>query len=415
MNIKKLFLSILIISLFACNDDDPLVINEPGNTDPDVTSGVLPMAMEDFSQELFVKVLEQEEEDKNVVVSPLSVAAALYMTYNGADGSTQKAMSDALALNNMTVDTLNSAFETLSNLLQQTTGNTSLNIANAVFWDDNRVTPSEQFLTPLEDKYEAETATGDFLNNPDQILATINDWVNDKTEGRIEKILEELSPEEVMFLVNALYFIGDWDEPFAEDVTFEGDFQLGNGGTIKAPIMFQDNDFRVVINEAFSAVELAFDDTNYTMQFVIPTAEVDIVDWLDADQLASINQSIKDDAQKQRVLLSLPKFEINYKITLNNALKALGMEVAFDPSNANFSKIGSFTEGSPYISRVEHKTFLKIDEKGAEGAAVTAVGIGVTSLPPSINFNRPFMVQLVHKPSNTNIFSGIIQNPMAKN
>ncbi|MEO0339218.1 MAG: serpin family protein, partial [Bacteroidota bacterium] len=129
MNIKKLFLHILMLTLLACNEDDPIVINEPGNTDPNVGSSVLPAAMKDFSQELFVKVLEQEEEDKNIVVSPLSVAAALYMTYNGADGSTQKAMSDALALNNMTVDTLNSAFETLSNLLQQTTGNTSLNIA----------------------------------------------------------------------------------------------------------------------------------------------------------------------------------------------------------------------------------------------------------------------------------------------
>ena len=117
----------------------------------------------------------------------------------------------------------------------------------------------------------------------------------------------------------------------------------------------------------------------------------------------------------ERVLIALPKFEINYKITLNDALKALGMEIAFDPSMANFSKIGSFAERGPYISRVEHKTFLKIDEKGAEGAAVTAVGIGVTSAPPPINFNRPFMIQLVHKPSNTQIFSGIIQNPMATN
>ncbi len=415
MNMTKLFLSILLISLFSCNEEEPLLTNEPGNTDPDVTSSVLPAAMEDFSQQLFLKVLEQEEENKNIVLSPLSVAAALYMTYNGADGNTQKAMSEVLALNDMTVDTLNAAFEALSDLLQQTSGNTNLQIANAVFWDENKVTPGESFLRPLQEKYQAETINGDFTNNPDQVLASINDWVNDKTEGRIEKLLEELDPREVMFLVNALYFIGDWDQPFVEEATFEGDFQLSDGQTIQVPTMFQDHQLRFLINDTYSAVELAFDDTDYVMQFVIPVAEVDLIDWLDASQLANIKQRIADDAQVGRVLITLPKFEINYKITLNDALKALGMEIAFNPSAANFSKIGAFTEGSPYISRVEHKTFLKIDEKGAEGAAVTAVGIGVTSLPPTINFNRPFMIQLVHQPSNTQIFSGVVQNPVAKN
>ena len=415
MNITKLLLSIVMIVLFSCDKEEPLSINEPGNTNPDIGSSVLPASMEDFSWTLFAKVLEQEEENKNTVISPLSVAAALYMTYNGADGSTQTAMSNVLALNGMTTDTLNAAFERLSDLLQQTSGNTNLRMANAVFWDENKITPGDSFLTPLRDQYQAETIQGDFTNNPDQVLDSINDWVDDKTEGRIEKILEELDPREVMFLVNALYFIGDWDEPFAEASTFEGDFQLLDGSTIQVPTMFQDNEFRILMNEEFSAVELAFDDTDYAMQFVIPTTGVDMIDWLTPAQLAIINQSIKDDAQMERVLLSLPKFELNYKITLNDVLKALGMEIAVDPSAADFSKIGSFTDGRAYISRVEHKTFLKIDEKGAEGAAVTTVGIGVTSAPPAINFNRPFMIQLVHKPSNTQVFSGIIQNPMATN
>lgn len=415
MNITKLFLSILMVGLFSCNEKEPLFIDEPSNSDTSIEASVLPTSMEDFSQKLFTKVLEQEKANKNIVISPLSVAAALYMTYNGADGSTQTAMSKVLALNNMTTDTLNAAFETLSNLLQQTLGNTNLKIANAVFWDENRVSPGENFLMALQTQYQAETVKGDFLNNPDQVLATINDWVDDQTDGRIDKILEELNPEEILFLVNALYFIGDWDQAFVEESTSERDFQLSDGRTIQVLTMSQDNQFRVLMNETYSAVELAFDDPNYAMQFVIPTTGVDIIDWLNSDQLASINQSIKNDAQMKRVLISLPKFEINYKITLNDALKALGMEVAFHPSNANFSKIGSTAEGNPYISRVEHKTFLKIDEKGAEGAAVTAVGIGATSIPPLIDFNRPFMIQLVHKPSNTSIFSGIIQNPMEKN
>ncbi len=412
MNITKLFLSILMIGLFSCSEEEPLSINDPSIPDPNIESSELPASMVEFSKQLFTKVLEQEAEDKNILISPLSVAAALYMTYNGADGSTQTAMSNALALNNMSVDTLNVAFEALSSLLQEASGNTKLQVANAVFWDGNKLTPNEKILKSIREQYQAETIQGDFTNNPDQVLATINNWVNDKTEGRIEKILEELNPQEVMFLVNALYFIGDWSQAFAEESTSDRDFQLGDGRTLQVPTMTQDNQFRVLMNEEYTAVELAFDDTDYLMQFVIPSTGVDIVDWLNPERLTSINQSIKDDAQLQRISLSLPKFEIKYKISLNNALKALGMEIAFDPFDADFSKFGSSLEGNLYISRVEHKTFLKIDEKGAEGAAVTAVGIGITSMPPSVDFNRPFMVQLVHKPSNTNIFSGVIQNPM---
>jgi serpin B len=415
MNGTKLLVSILLVGLLACSKDEPLLTNEPGQPDIRVEPTVLTASMEDFSQQLFTKVLEQEEAGKNIVLSPLSVAAALYMTYNGADGSTQTAMSEALALQGMSADTLNAAFEALSNVLQQTSGNTQLQMANAVFWDENRVVPGTNFLTPLQDQYQAETIPGDFANNPDQVLATINDWVNDQTEGRIDKILEQLNPEEVLFLVNALYFIGDWDQPFPEETTTERDFQLSDGRSIQVPTMFQDNELRVLMKEAYAAVELAFDDGDYVMRFVLPPTGTDIVDWLDAEQLASIQQSIQDEAQRQRIMLTLPKFELNYKISLNEMLKALGMEVAFNPSAANFSKIGSFLEGSPYISRVEHKAFLKIDEKGAEGAAVTAVGVGVTSAPPAIDFNRPFMIQLVHKPSNTSIFTGIIQNPVEEN
>ena len=270
-------------------------------------------------------------------------------------------------------------------------------------------------MSPLQQHYQAATSKEDFTNSPEQVVDRINDWVNDQTEGRIEKILEQLNPEEVLFLVNALYFIGDWAEPFPEETTADRDFQLRDGRTISVPTMTQDKELRVLLQESYAAVELAFNDSDYAMQFVLPSAGTDIIDWLSAGRLANIHQSIKNEAQVQRVLLSLPKFKVDYKITLNETLKALGMEVAFEPAAADFSKIGSFIQGKPYISRVEHKTFLEIDEKGAEGAAVTAVSIDVTSAPPAIEFNRPFMTQLIHQPSKTSVFSGIIQNPVEEN
>lgn len=408
MKSTNLLLSILMIGLFACSKDEPLSTNEP---DPTIVSSEVPLALEAFAGKLFSEVLAQETANKNVVISPLSVAAALYMTHNGADGSTQTAMSEALALNNMTTDMLNAAFAALSDLLQQSTGNTQLRMANAMFWDENEVNPDSNFISLLQGQYQAETFSEDFSNNSDRVLNRINTWVNEKTEGKIDQILEELDPQEVMFLVNALYFIGDWDQPFAEETTSDRDFKLRDGGTIQVPTMYQDNELRVLMNEEFSAVELAFDDPDYAMQFVLPADGVDIINWLNVEKLTTIQKSINDGAKMERVLLSLPKFEINYKITLDEVLKALGMEIAFNPLTANFAKIGSFLGGIPYLSRVEHKTFLKIDEKGAEGAAVTTVGIGVKSTPPAIDFNRPFMISLVHKPTKTQVFTGIIQNP----
>ena len=414
MNSTKLLFVLLLVGLFACSKEEPLQITDPDHPNPNVQTAALSSSMTDFSQDLLEKVLE-EEPDENVVISPLSVAAALYMTYNGAIGSTRSAMSQTLALNDMTVDTLNAAYEALSHLLQSTSGNTELHLANAVFWDENRITPSADFLNPMETHYQAETVAADFENNPTEVLTIINDWVNDKTEGRIEKILEELNPEEVMFLVNALYFTGDWAQPFAAESTTDRDFILSNGNTIQVPTMFQDDEFLFFQDEAFSAVELDFDDTDYAMQFVLPSAEQNISEWLNQERLISINQSLSDQATVGRVMVLLPKFEINYKIQLNEVLQSLGMEVAFDPGSADFSNLGSLAYGNAYLSRVEHKTFLKIDEKGAEGAAVTSVGIGVTSAPPTIHFNRPFLIQLLHKPSGTTVFAGVIQDPMATN
>lgn len=218
-----------------------------------------------------------------------------------------------------------------------------------------------------------------------------------------------------MFLVNALYFIGDWAQPFPADLTSDRDFTLSDGNSIQVPTMFQDDQFRFLQNEAFSAVELDFDDPDYAMQFVLPPSEQNIANWLTQERLVNINQTISDQAALGRVIVVLPKFELHYHMQLNEVLQSLGMEIAFDPGSADFSNLGTVAYGNAYLSRVEHKTFLKIDEKGAEGAAVTSVGIGTTSAPPTIHFNRPFLIQLLHKPSRTVVFAGVVQNPLATN
>lgn len=403
-------LSLLI--LFGCDllEGEGPGINDPavGPVDPEVVAS----AIGPFGWEAFQQTVQRASEADNTVISPLSIAAALYMTYNGADGDTKSAMNKTFKLKGISPDSLNAAFLELTKLLEATKEGVQLTSANAVFWDEGRLTPSSNFLADLTNFYRAETFDEDFQNQPEAVLEKINNWVAAETEGRIEKILDELDPQEVLFLVNALYFIGDWDQPFDAKVTTDKAFTLSNGQEIMVPTMYQDNSFGYYDGPDFKGVSCNFADTSLAMWMVLPPADQQIDDFVAAISYGQLVEKMTEQSPMQRIELHLPKFEVDYKIQLNDVLKAMGMAVAFDPMQADFSKIGTVAYGNPYISRVEHKTFLKIDEKGAEGAAVTSVGIGITSLPPSVRFDRPFLTVLVHKPTQTPIFVGKIERPV---
>ena len=177
------------------------------------------------------------------------------------------------------------------------------------------------------------------------------------------------------------------------------------------PTMFQDNAFRFYQGDDLSIVESDLVDTSYTMWFMLPPEELSVEQWLAEKSMDWDLSAFSDKLTYGRIFLEVPKFEVNYKINLNEVLKSMGMDIAFNESLADFSNIGD-AGGNIFISRVEHKTFLKVDEKGVEGAAVTSVGFGVTSVPPTIRFDRPFLVLLMHKPTQTLIFMGKIEHPL---
>lgn len=412
MKAIQLFVLISILTFMGCDVTDEVtpVIDDPGMED--VEPGVVTHSLGTFGWEALQQTVQRADETTNTVISPLSIAAALYMTYNGAAGDTRTTMNEALKLNGISVDSLNAAFLELTKLLEDTEEDVLLSSANAMFWDEARVNPDDDFLTRLTTYYQAETFGEDFQNQPSAVLEKINNWVSDQTEGRIKKILEDLKPNEVMFLINALYFIGDWEQPFDTEITTDRPFTTGNGREIMVPTMYQDNQFLHYNGTDFQGVSATFADTSLAMWFVLPPAGQPIDEFIANLSFDKLVERFTTQATTGRIELQLPKFEINYKIQLNEILKAMGMEIAFDPMQADFSNLGTTAYGNAYISRVEHKTFLKIDEKGAEGAAVTSVGIGVTSLPPSVKFDRPFLTVLVHKATKTPIFVGKIENPL---
>ena len=408
----RLLICLLLFS--QCEKPDPADPIDPR----DIDEGKVESSLNDFGNSnnavaldlLHEVVSTNVEAGKNIVVSPLSVHTALLMVLNGADKETHEAIATTLHSAGYSETSMNKAYKAYEEY-HANAHDAELQLANSVFWDKNRITPSEAFSEKMLEYYLAELS-GLTFQDP-TALETINNWVNASTEGRIEKILEEIRPEEVLFLINALYFKGDWSNPFLPGLTFERSFTHSDDRVSSVPTMSHDALFSFAQSADYQAVDLFFGDSTFSLTFILPaeatTSLDDFIGKFTTEDLKQLYQNL----QTQRLQIYLPKFEVKYKINLNEALRSLGMGIAFDPFGANFNRLGTAPEGNLFISRVEHKTFLKIDEKGAEGAAVTSVGIGVTSAPPTIAFDRPFMLVLRDVRYNSVVFIGKIEDPLA--
>ena len=397
----------ILIFFIGCKQDDCC---EPEDESP-VTFALpdLQSSSRKFSGNLFKEIMSGAEVDENVVISPLSILTALYMTYNGSAGETRADMSSALELEeNIDPESVNKIYLELLEILTPEMDSVEMHMANGVFWDKDRIDPHSEFLNAMETTYEAELIPEQFESDPEGTLEKINNWVDTHTEGRIQKILEELSPEEVMFIINALYIKASWLNPFDPDNTTDFPFTKADGEEIFVPYLNKDFQLSYSNNSDFQAVKLPFKDTSYAMHFIIPSG--DLESFIAETDYPEFFESLDNIYQQQRIQLFLPKFETEYKANLTEVLKLLGMETAFDPIQADFSDLGE-ANGNLFLSRVEHKTYFKMDEKGVEGAAVTAVGVGVTSLPPRVWFNKPFLFVLYHHKSGTPVFIGKISNP----
>ena len=417
MNTNKMAFFAFCLLLNACQGLGPGIFgggdDEPGTGLDTFDPSIVNDPLSEFSWEIFQKTIaEQEDLSENLMISPLSIASALYMAYNGADGTTRREMEATLRLSNLSPEVLNGSFTALVSLLEEPILGSRLRAANSFFWDESRLDVDPEFLQDLEQYYRAELGKDNFRQNKQQVLDNINDWVSDATEGRIDKILDNIKDEEVAFLINALYYLGDWLQPFDPDLTVDAPFTLSGGQTVDVPILFQDSAFPNYRGDDYTAVECTMADSSYAMWFVLPPEEEQIDQWIASFSIEELKDNFASTARRERILLRLPKFELKDDIELSAILKALGMPAAFNPFEADFSKLGSSQTGNNiYISQVRHKTFFQLDEKGVEGAAVTSIGFGVTSLPPTISFTRPFLALLMHKPTGTLVFAGKVKDP----
>ena len=333
---------------------------------------------------------------KNLLLSPLSMFQVLGLTANGALGTTQEEMLSTLQVQSL--DNLNGIN---LRIIQTLKAFTTVELANGVM---TVFDPIKSFLK-ICDKYEAPVEKLISLNQ-------VNEWVSEKTHGKITEILDELDPSTVMLLLNAVYFRGDWEFPFNPDKTSSGEFGNSASRVKKVDMMTQVNEFNYYLDRSVEAIELPYKNDSMSAVVILPYQGADIDHFVVNNLNDDYVNRILGNMNPKMVELKFPKFEVEFKSKLKEVLKRLGMNKAFD-GDADFSGINGF--GGLYIDDVIHKTYLKVDEFGSEAAAVTVVDMRKNAPVPEVkmNVNRPFVLILKSKllPKNNDfLFVGKIES-----
>lgn len=409
-----LSLMILVFLLFVgCFDSVVDTLNQ-AKEDAEVfpIDSNVPLGNTEFGFNLFNTIWESEQ-NQNIFLSPFSVSTALAMTLNGAAGETEEAMIDTLRLQGITTDSINASYYQLLQTLQTSDPKVTLTIANSL-WAHEGVPFKQDFQQRNSQFFNAEISTLDFAD-PDS-LTTINQWVNTNTNGKIKKILDEIESNAVLFLINAIYFKGTWQTEFDPSATSDRDFHLVTGSTKQVPMMARKGNYAYYENhqENFQAISLPYGEGQMSMYIFLPSNKSNLNTFLQTLNAENWENWISQ-LREQEVMIYIPKFKMEYGTKeLNDALTSLGMGVAFDEDNANFSRMANLDEigGNLYIQKVAHKTFIEVNEEGTEAAAATSVGIGVKSILRTIfNADRPFFFAIRDNETKTVLFMGTVVEP----
>jgi serpin B len=358
------------------------------------------------------------EENTNIIFSPYSISVALAMAQAGARNQTLNQMNDVLHFA-LPQDSLHQTFNALQlalNSREQNNENNKekdfeLNIANAI-WGEKTYTFLPEYLDLLAENYGAGIRLMDFKNNTDGSRKEINQWIIDETDQKIKDLLAEgtITPQTRLVLTNAIYFKAEWMSQFEEDRTKPDDFTLLDGNVIQVPMMTQSGNFAYLQGDGFQAVSLPYKGNKLSMLILLPDqGNFDqIKNEMSADQLSSLMNNL----QNAEVDLSMPKFKVESSFGLKDVLSEMGMPDAFEPGTADLSGMDGTKD--LYISAVEHKAYIDVDENGTEAAAATAIVVGLTSMPVEVNklkIDRPFVYFILDNETGTILFMGQMLDP----
>lgn len=352
----------------------------------------------------------------NVMVSPASVYLALAMALNGADGETKDQMIKVLAKEGLSIQAVSEACRDWMAMLASKGDKTTLGIANAI-WFDQDFSPAQEFLQSNSDYFSAAARKLDFRDS--SAPKEINRWVKDATRGTIDQIVDSIDPDVVMYLINTVYFKSEWQTPFDPKATRDQTFNAPEG-PMEVHFMNRIDSMDYVAGYGVQGVLLPYEDQRFSYFALLPDGQTQPRQWIAQQEAGQLMEKISAlMEQKQNVLmsLSLPKYASRYEDSLKDELSQLGMEMAFDPALADFSRMNAAGEKNLYISEVKHKTYVRVDEKGTEASAATSVEVSVTSMPVYeclLMFDRPFIYGIVDNQTGLPLFFGILENPAAE-
>jgi serpin B len=421
---KRIILLSALLGLFACQDD-------PGSDDPGLNvPSVPPVERKDieltkaerqiveknnlFAFDLLKAVSKNEKKENNILISPLSASLALAMLNNGAAGLTQEEIQGVLGYGDITRDEMNGYFQKMLEAMQEIDPLTVFKSANSI-WIKQQFPVLAPFIEVNKTYYDAEIRNEDFADPA--TVGLINGWCSDNTEGKIPEIIDEISPDAVMFLVNALYFKGKWSAPFDKSKTKNELFHNQNGSAPLIPTMNQTTDVDCYKGEDFTLAEFPYGNQAFSMVFLLPDEGVSLSSIVEKMDAQIWQQSLRE-MGNVRIPVKIPRFKTEYERELNEDLEEMGMQSMFNPFSADFTLI--HPTAPLYVAFVKQKTFAEVNEEGTEAAAVTVVGMYYTSLPPVVPnvtkffVDRPFHYFIKELSTGTIFFIGEMRNMEAE-
>ncbi len=379
----------------------------PWDNDEEEQFESIPEAINDFGIDLFKK-LNTNSSEENIVISPLSISTALTVVQNGAEGETKSAMKNALNLTDFGDGQINNHYRENITKLNKNDKGIQTNLMNSL-WYSNNFELNRDFLKKNQIYFNARISHLDF-SGPGA-AQRINNWVEENTNGRIKNMVPRISPGAMLYVLNAIYFNGKWQIPFDKNLTEKMTF-YGVDNEHEVPFMQVTDHYKFYKDADCQVLSLPYGTGNYSMVIMLPNHSGNINDFISGFSIQSwkdINNKMED----QKVEVHLPKFTYSYGKELNNILKDMGMEVAFDDRKADFSGIS--LNDKIYVSNVIHKAFVEVNEEGTEAAAATSIefkSVAATDeQTETFHANRPFVYFIYDKESNVIHFMGKVVSP----
>ena len=359
-----------------------------------------------------LRELERTRADSNIFMSPLSASMALGMTMNGAAGQTFEEMRGALGFGAVSSSEINASYRSLIDLLRTLDAAVDFRIANSI-WYRTGFPFESTFLDESRQYFDARVAALDFTSPT--AAPTINDWVTSSTNGKIDRIVDgPIDDDVVMYLINAIYFKGSWTTRFDKSATRTEPFNTVSGATAPIAMMRRTDTVRVAETADAQIIDLPYGGGAFAMTILLPKPGKSIgaaISTLSADSWRAAVAGVAP----RSVELQMPKFTLRWEALLNDQLRALGMQRAFDGGAADFTRMSRAAGDRLYISKVKQKSVVDVYEDGTEAAAVTSVEVRVVCVcgPEVIRIDRPFVFAIRERLSGTILFLGKIVRPPA--